>query len=226
MATLPEFDACATYSGPVVLRLDTVEIEARQVAHGNVNGNPVVRLVPTEHSAKVLATLNNQPSGTLVYPLPGSAPLMARPSMLLRALATPFVVLFESLVLPIFPSRLQTRFWKKRLSRLPAPPRLPVETLEVFHALWQLGQVEAASGALTEAAEHLRAALDTRRTAFAMRPRDGYYLLNYAEVLLRLGRTAEARTILTEITSGPVGTERISVMSRKMAEDHLRRLSP
>lgn len=69
MATLPSADACFEYFGPVVLRIDRHEIDARQVARGSVKSKPVVRLIAARLGEEEIRLLAAHESATIVYPL-------------------------------------------------------------------------------------------------------------------------------------------------------------
>jgi len=132
--------------------------------------------------------------------------------------------LLEALVVGNLSTRRQRSYWEWRLRREARQPSSDGGAVIRRHgALAALAVIEVASGEFEKAATYYREAVDAYDGAgLAPRPKDGWFLLHYAEVLSRLGRLTEARGVWERIVRLPEGADDLSRECRRVALEHLR----
>jgi tetratricopeptide (TPR) repeat protein len=152
--------------------------------------------------------------------------MLRRVWWLVLALCRMPLELFRVLLLPTLPRQLQRMYWARGRAHVSSSPEHRLLGPGRAQSCEELAKIELADGKSDRALELYEEAI-ALRTSDPESPlslSDSWLLMSYADALQKVGRSAEARAIWSQVAGFPAGTRRYQVHCQQMARANLAKL--
>jgi tetratricopeptide (TPR) repeat protein len=150
-------------------------------------------------------------------------PIPRRAWWILLALWRVPLELFRILIVPKFPLRIRRSYWERCRQRVSTSPEYYLLGPGRVRSCEELGEIEIAAGNLEKALTYYSEAVDLRSTNpdSPLSVSDSWLLMSYADLLQKVGRAEDARTVWRQVADFPNGTRPYQVWCQQRARENL-----
>jgi len=150
-------------------------------------------------------------------------PIPRRAWWILLALWRIPLELFRVLLVPRLPVASRRRYWQRCRERASSAPEYFLLGPGRVRSCEELGEIEIAEGNLERALTYYAEAVELRSSSpdSPLSVSDSWLLMNYAGLLQKAGRVAEARRLWQQVAEFPPGSRPHQLLSQQRARDNL-----